>query len=67
VDNPPGLQLTGREAGEHATRAVAGRLLLIHLVSMWGTDAEAFLAGLGGMRPPASGRSDAAAWEAALY
>jgi ribonuclease BN (tRNA processing enzyme) len=30
-DNPPDLHLTGREAGEHATRAGARRLLLTHV------------------------------------
>lgn len=34
-DNPPGIHLSGREAGEHATRADAGRLVLTHLVP-WG-------------------------------
>ncbi len=29
---PPGIHLTGREAGEHATRAGARRLLLTHLM-----------------------------------
>jgi ribonuclease BN (tRNA processing enzyme) len=33
--NPPGLHLTGREAGEHATKAGVGRLLLTHLVPAW--------------------------------
>ncbi|SBW20978.1 MBL fold metallo-hydrolase [Protofrankia symbiont of Coriaria ruscifolia] len=37
-DNPPGVHLSGREAGEHATKAGAGRLVLTHLVP-WG-DAE---------------------------
>ncbi len=32
-DNPPDIHLTGREAGEHATRAGASRLMLTHLVS----------------------------------
>jgi ribonuclease BN (tRNA processing enzyme) len=30
--NPPNLHLTGRQAGEHATRAGAGQLVLTHLV-----------------------------------
>jgi ribonuclease BN (tRNA processing enzyme) len=38
VDNPPDLHLTGREAGEHATKAGVGRLLLTHLVSAWGSE-----------------------------
>ena len=39
--NPPNLDLTGTEAGEHATRAGAGRLLLTHPTS-W-TDPEKIL------------------------
>jgi ribonuclease BN (tRNA processing enzyme) len=41
ADNPPGVHLSGREAGEHATRAGARRLLLTHLVA-W-ADADAIL------------------------
>jgi ribonuclease BN (tRNA processing enzyme) len=37
--NPPGLHLTGREAGEAATKADVGRLLLTHLVPAWGSEA----------------------------
>jgi ribonuclease BN (tRNA processing enzyme) len=37
-DNPPGVHMCGREAGEHATKAGVGRLVLTHLVP-WG-DAE---------------------------
>ncbi|PZM96770.1 MAG: MBL fold metallo-hydrolase [Actinobacteria bacterium] len=40
VPNPPGLHLTGREAGEVATKASVGRLLLTHLVAAWGSEAE---------------------------
>jgi ribonuclease BN (tRNA processing enzyme) len=39
VDNPPDLHLTGREAGEIATKAEVGRLLLTHLVTAWGSEA----------------------------
>jgi ribonuclease BN (tRNA processing enzyme) len=39
VDNPPDLHLTGREAGEIATKAGVGRLLLTHLVTAWGSEA----------------------------
>jgi ribonuclease BN (tRNA processing enzyme) len=34
-DNPPDIHLTGREAGEHAARAGAHKLVLTHLVP-WG-------------------------------
>lgn len=37
-DNPPHLHLTGKDAGEHATRARAKRLLLTHLVQAWGDE-----------------------------
>lgn len=40
VDNPPDLHLTGREAGEAATKADVRRLLLTHLVSAWGSEAS---------------------------
>ncbi|MGA3561504.1 MBL fold metallo-hydrolase [Melissospora conviva] len=38
--NPPGLHLTGREAGEAAQQAGVGRLLLTHLVDAWGSEAQ---------------------------
>ncbi len=41
-DNPPGLHMTGRDAGEAATKAGAGRLLLTHLVTAWGSEAATF-------------------------
>lgn len=40
-DNPPDLHLTGRDAGEAATKAGAARLLLTHLVNAWGSEAKA--------------------------
>jgi len=51
ADNPPDLHLTGREAGEHATKAGATRLVLTHLVPAWGSEAltyEAAAAAFGG-------------------
>jgi ribonuclease BN (tRNA processing enzyme) len=39
ADNPPDLHLTGREAGEIATKSEVGKLLLTHLVSAWGSEA----------------------------
>jgi ribonuclease BN (tRNA processing enzyme) len=39
---PPGIHLTGREAGEHATKAGAKRLLLTHLMPFY--DPQAMLA-----------------------
>ena len=40
ADNPPGLHLTGGEAGEAATKADVGRLLLTHLVPAWVSEAS---------------------------
>jgi len=40
VDNPPGLHLTGGEAGEAATKAGVGRLLLTHLIPAWFSEAS---------------------------
>jgi ribonuclease BN (tRNA processing enzyme) len=40
MDNPPDLHLTGREAGEQATKAGVGVLLLTHLVTAWGSELE---------------------------
>jgi len=41
-DNPPDLHLTGRDAGEAATKANASRLVLTHLVAAWGSEAKAY-------------------------
>jgi ribonuclease BN (tRNA processing enzyme) len=40
MNNPPGLHLTGGEAGEAATKADVRRLLLTHLVPAWGSEAS---------------------------
>ncbi|GGK87285.1 MBL fold metallo-hydrolase [Mangrovihabitans endophyticus] len=40
VDNPPDLHLTGGEAGEAATKAEVGKLLLTHLVPAWVSEAS---------------------------
>ncbi|SCF40904.1 Ribonuclease BN, tRNA processing enzyme [Micromonospora purpureochromogenes] len=40
MENPPDLHLTGREAGEAATKAGVGRLLLTHLVVAWGSESH---------------------------
>ena len=40
VPNPPDLHLTGGEAGEAATKADVGRLLLTHLVPTWVSEAS---------------------------
>jgi ribonuclease BN (tRNA processing enzyme) len=42
MDNPPDLHMTGREAGEIATKAGVGKLLLTHLVSAWGSEAMTY-------------------------
>ncbi|MEV0269549.1 MAG: MBL fold metallo-hydrolase [Hamadaea sp.] len=52
VDNPPGLHLTGREAGEVATKAGVRRLLLTHLVTAWGSEAETLEAAVGAFQGP---------------
>lgn len=40
-DNPPGLHLTGGEAGEHAKRAEVGRLVVTHVPPWFDRDAQA--------------------------
>jgi ribonuclease BN (tRNA processing enzyme) len=42
VPHPPDLHLTGGEAGEVATKAGVGRLLLTHLITAWGSEAETY-------------------------
>ncbi|GGK05995.1 MBL fold metallo-hydrolase [Pilimelia anulata] len=39
-DNPPGLHLTGGEAGGIAAEARVRRLVLTHLVAAWGSESE---------------------------
>jgi ribonuclease BN (tRNA processing enzyme) len=51
-DNPPGLHLTGREAGEIATKAGVGRLVLTHLVTAWGDEAATHDAAAGAFDGP---------------
>ncbi|HWG92689.1 MAG TPA: MBL fold metallo-hydrolase, partial [Mycobacteriales bacterium] len=38
-DNPPGVHLSGREAGEHAAQAGVGRLVVTHVVAWADPDA----------------------------
>jgi ribonuclease BN (tRNA processing enzyme) len=40
ADNPPDLHMTGGEAGETATKADVGRLLLTHLIPAWFSEAS---------------------------
>jgi ribonuclease BN (tRNA processing enzyme) len=58
-DNPPGVHMCGREAGEHATKAGVGRLVLTHLVP-WGnaerSEEEASGAFSGPLERAATGR-----------
>jgi ribonuclease BN (tRNA processing enzyme) len=42
MDNPPDLHLTGGEAGELASKAGVGKLLLTHLVTPWGSEAATY-------------------------
>jgi ribonuclease BN (tRNA processing enzyme) len=41
-DNPPDLHLTGRDAGEAATKAGVAKLLLTHLVAAWSSEANVY-------------------------
>ncbi|TMM32579.1 MAG: MBL fold metallo-hydrolase [Actinobacteria bacterium] len=52
ADNPPGIHLTGREAGELAAKADAGRLLLTHLVTAWGDPRATYQAASAGFPGP---------------
>jgi ribonuclease BN (tRNA processing enzyme) len=52
MQNPPDLHLTGREAGEIATKAGVGRLLLTHLVPAWGSEALTYEAAVSAYAGP---------------
>ena len=39
-ENPPDLHMTGGQAGDTASKADVGRLLLTHLVAAWGSEAS---------------------------
>ena len=39
-ENPPDLHMTGGQAGDAATKADVGRLLLTHMVAAWGSEAS---------------------------
>jgi ribonuclease BN (tRNA processing enzyme) len=52
VPHPPGLHLTGGQAGEAAAKAGVARLLLTHLVTAWGSEAETLEAASAGFVGP---------------
>jgi ribonuclease BN (tRNA processing enzyme) len=51
-DNPPGLHMTGRDAGEAATKAGVRQLLLTHLVTAWGSESATLDAATGAFSGP---------------
>ncbi|TQS43616.1 MBL fold metallo-hydrolase [Cryptosporangium phraense] len=52
--HPPDLHLTGREAGEYATRAGARSLVLTHLVQAWGDPRKTLAEAVGSYDGPVS-------------
>ncbi|MFI5955144.1 MBL fold metallo-hydrolase [Cryptosporangium sp. NPDC051539] len=50
--HPPDLHLTGREAGEYATRAGARSLVLTHLVQAWGDPRKTLAEAVGAFKGP---------------
>ena len=60
--NAPHLHLSGRQAGEHADRAGAGRLLLTHLVA-WNDDARVEAEAAAAFAGPVERVSSGAAYE----
>ncbi|HEX5740532.1 MAG TPA: MBL fold metallo-hydrolase [Pilimelia sp.] len=62
-ENPPGLHLTGGEAGTIAARAAVGRLVLTHLVAAWGSEAQTRAAAVAAYDGPVEVARPGAAWE----
>jgi ribonuclease BN (tRNA processing enzyme) len=52
TEYPPDLHLTGREAGEVATKANASKLVLTHLVAAWGSESLTYDAASGAFEGP---------------
>lgn len=61
--NPPGLHLTGGEAGAVAAQAAVGRLVLTHLVAEWGSEAQTRAAAAAAFDGPVEVARPGAAWE----
>ena len=62
-ENPPDLHLTGRDAGEAAAKAGVGRLLLTHLVTAWGSEANTYEAASAAFAGPIEGARAGASYD----